>query len=305
MNLRQLRYFTVLAETLNFHRAAERLHMSQPPLTVAIRKLEEELGAALFDRDPRGVRLTAAGLAALPPARAALAQAEQVREAVRQGVAGMRGRLVIAFIGSAIGELLPRIISPFRAAYPHVELVLEEMNSVEIVRAIAGRKVDVGLVRLPVMDASPVAIEVIERDQLVVAVPGDDKGLAQGRSRQHQTIALADLADQPFIMYSAISVLHATIRLACQSAGFLPRVAQEAMQVQTILGLVQAGLGVALVPARTARFAPEGVVMLPLAEPIPIAMGIACAPAAGPLARNFIAAALATCDSETLSNGEK
>jgi DNA-binding transcriptional LysR family regulator len=300
MDLRQLRYFTVLAETLNFHRAAERLNMSQPPLTVAIRKLEEELGAALFRRDPRGVRLTEAGLAALPPARAALAQAEQVREAVRQGAAGMRGRLVIAFIGSAIGDLLPRIVSPFREAFPHVELVLEEMNSVEIVRAIAGRKVDVGLIRLPVMDASPVAIEVIERDELMVALPA-----GPALPHQRRGMALADLADKPFIIFSPISVLHATIRIACQRAGFSPRVAQEAMQVQTILSLVQAGLGVALVPARTARFAPEGVRVVPLAEPIPIDMGIACATDAGALARNFVAAAMANCDIDSLSHREK
>lgn len=305
MDLRQLRYFTVLAETLNFHRAAERLNMSQPPLTVAIRKLEEELGAALFRRDPRGVRLTEAGLAALPPARAALAQAEQVREAVRQGAAGMRGRLVIAFIGSAIGDLLPRIVSPFREAFPHVELVLEEMNSVEIVRAIAGRKVDVGLIRLPVMDASPVAIEVIERDELMVALPAIDRAAGAILPRQRHGIALADLADKPFIIFSPISVLHATIRIACQRAGFSPRVAQEAMQVQTILSLVQAGLGVALVPARTARFAPEGVRVVPLAEPIPIDMGIACATDAGALARNFVAAAMANCDIDSLSHREK
>lgn len=300
MDLRQLRYFTVLAETLNFHRAAERLNMSQPPLTVAIRKLEEELGAALFRRDPRGVRLTEAGLAALPPARAALAQAEQVREAVRQGAAGMRGRLVIGFIGSAIGDLLPRIVSPFREAFPHVELVLEEMNSVEIVRAIAGRKVDVGLIRLPVMDASPVTIEVIERDELMVALPA-----GPALPHQRRGMALADLADKPFIIFSPISVLHATIRIACQRAGFSPRVAQEAMQVQTILSLVQAGLGVALVPARTARFAPEGVRVVPLAEPIPIDMGIACATDAGALARNFVAAAMANCDIDSLSYREK
>ena len=149
MDLRQLRYFTVLAETLNFHRAAERLHMSQPPLTVAIRKLEEDIGAELFTRDPRGIRLTAAGLAALPAARATIAQADQVREFARQGAQGVRGRLSVGFIGSAVSELLPRIITPFRAAFPAVTLSLVEMNSVDIMSDIESRKVDVGLVRLP------------------------------------------------------------------------------------------------------------------------------------------------------------
>lgn len=288
MDLRQLRYFNALAETLNFHRAAERLHISQPPLTVAIRKLEEELGVALFERDPRGVRLTTAGLAAVTPAREALAAAEKVREAVRQGAAGLRGRLSIGFIGSAIGELMPRIVSPFRHAYPEVELALEEMNSVEIVRAIAGRRLDIGLVRLPVMDSAPVSIDVIETDELVAVLPASDV-LAR-----RKTLDLGALADRSFIIYSPVSVLHATIRLACHRAGFTPRVAQEAVQVQTILSLVEAGLGVALIPGRSARFAGEGVRIVSLAEAVPIAMGIARAEEASVLARNFVRTALDT-----------
>lgn len=287
MDLRQLRYFNGLAETLNFHRAAERLHISQPPLTVAIRKLEEDLGVALFERDPRGVRLTTAGLAAVVPAREALVAAEKVREAVRQGAAGLRGRLSIGFIGSAIGELLPRIVSPFRHAYPEVELALEEMNSVEIVRAIAARRLDVGLVRLPVMDSAPVAIDVIETDELVAVLPDSDV-LAR-----RKTLDLGALADRSFIIYSPVSVLHAMIRLACHRAGFTPRVAQEAVQVQTILSLVEAGLGVALIPGRSARFAGEGVRIVTLSDPVPIAMGIARADEPSVLARNFVRTALA------------
>lgn len=288
MNLRQLRYFNALAETLNFHRAAERLHISQPPLTVAIRKLEDELGVTLFERDPRGVRLTTAGLAAIAPAREALAAADKVREAVRQGAAGLRGRLSVGFIGSAIGDLLPRIVPPFRKAYPEVELALEELNSVEIVRAIAARRLDIGLVRLPVMDSAPVAIDVIEEDELVAVLPASDV-LAR-----RKTLDLGALADRAFIIYSPVSVLHATIRLACHRAGFAPRVAQEAVQVQTILSLVEAGLGVALVPARSARFAGAGVRIVTLAERVPIAMGIARAQDASVLAHNFVQAALAT-----------
>lgn len=288
MDLRQLRYFNALAETLNFHRAAERLHISQPPLTVAIRKLEEDLGVALFERDPRGVRLTTAGLAAVAPAREALAAAEKVREAVRQGAAGLRGRLSVGFIGSAIGELLPRIVSPFRQAYPDVELALEEMNSVEIVRAIAARRLDVGLVRLPVMDSAPVAIDVIETDELVAVLPASDV-LAR-----RKTLDLGALADRSFIIYSPVSVLHATIRLACHRAGFNPRVAQEAVQVQTILSLVEAGLGVALVPGRSARFAGVGVRIVTLAEPVPIAMGVARANEPSVLAQNFVRTTLSS-----------
>ena len=295
MDLRQLRYFSVLAETLNFHRAAERLNISQPPLTVAIRKLERQLGTTLFERGARGVRLTAAGAGIVDAVHAALAAAEDVRALARQGAAGVTGRLSIGFIGSATGELLPRIVSPFRDAYPDVELALEEMNSVEIVRAIAARRIDVGLVRLPVMDSAEVAIHVAERDELFAAVP-TAFAAADG------PIDLARLSDEPFIMAGRVSVLHATIRLACQRKGFIPRVAQEAVQVQTMLSLVEAGLGVALVPSRTARFAPRGVRLIPLADPVPIEMGLAWAHSPAPVVRNFIAFARSIVDSQKLSN---
>ena len=295
MELRQLRYFSVLAETLNFHRAAERLNISQPPLTVAIRKLEAELGVPLFERGARGVRLTAAGRAALEPAREALAQAQRVKDAVTQGGKGELGRLRIGFVGSAISERLPKIISAYRERYPRVELQLEEATSAEIADAIEERKLDAGLVRLPIMRRAGLETQVIEHDHLIVAV-GPDHAVARRKS-----IALAELAELPFIIHGPISILHITIILACQKAGFTPRVAQEATQVQTILGLVQSGLGVGLVPARMARFAPEGVRLMPLTEPIAVEMGIAWRPNAEPLVRNFVAVACEQGDIQSVS----
>jgi len=142
-------------------------------------------------------------------------------------------------------------------------------------------------VRLPVMDSAPVAIDVIETDELVAVLPASDV-LAR-----RKTLDLGALADRSFIIYSPVSVLHATIRLACHRAGFTPRVAQEAVQVQTILSLVKAGLGVALIPGRSARFAGEGVRIVTLSDPVPIAMGIARADEPSVLARNFVRTALA------------
>lgn len=290
MDLRQLRYFTKLAEALNFHRAAEQLNISQPPLTVAIRRLEEELGVRLFDRVARGVRLTAAGQAALQPARDALARVERVREAVRLGALGETGRLSVGFVGSAVAHCLPRVITLFRQRYPQVELDLQEMTTVAIADAIAARRLDVGLVRLPVMNRGRFEIRVIEPDVLVAALPATHP-LARRRE-----LALAELSAQPFIVNSAISVLHTVVFLACQRAGFKPDVAQEATQLQTVLSLVQSGMGVALVPARMARFAPESVVLKPLADPVPTEMGIICREDAGQIERNFVAAALETSD---------
>lgn len=294
MDLRQLRYFTKLADVQNFHRAAEQLNISQPPLSVAIRRLEEELGVRLFDRDPRGVRLTAAGHAALQPARNALASAELVREAVRLGAVGEMGRLTIGFVGSAISERLPLIIPHFRERYPKVELVLHEMTSVDIAQALDDRTLDVGLIRLPVMSRAPLDIEVIEMDVLAVALPA-------GHSLAHRkSIDLSELSTMPFIINSAVSVLHTVVSMACQNASFRPTVAQEATQLQTVLSLVQSGLGVALVPSRMGRFAPTGVKLLHLNNSVVTEMGIACREDAGSLVRNFIATALETIDGNPL-----
>ena len=200
MELRHLRYFVALAETGNFHRAAELLNMSQPPLTVAIRKLEAELGTALFDRGPRGVTLPPAGIAALDTAHATLAQAERFHRTVREGSTGERGRLRVGFVGSAVFELLPRIIPAFRERYPLVELVLEETTSVGIVRNIQAGTMDVGLVRLPLLELAAVETRVVDRDELHVAISVASP-LAHG-----DKIALEMLKSEPFILQARVSV---------------------------------------------------------------------------------------------------
>ncbi|ARS26111.1 LysR family transcriptional regulator [Sphingomonas sp. KC8] len=296
MDLRQLLYFTTLADTLNFHRAAERLNISQPPLTVAIRKLEQELGTALFIRGARGVSLTAAGEAALEPARATLVKAQEVRASVREGQTGERGRLRIGFVGSAIYDLLPRIIPLYRRRYPRVDLVLEDSTSIDIVRRIRARELDIGLVRLPLVDSSGLAIRAVERDELVAAIPSSSPFASTSR------LQLKALAAEPFILHTRISVLHLTVLMACHDAGFAPRVAQEATQVHTILSLVQSGLGVALVPAKTTRNVPDGVRLVRLAEPPRIESGIAMSnEVSNPLVRNFAALAAETSDIDCIS----
>jgi DNA-binding transcriptional LysR family regulator len=295
MDLRQLRYFTTLADTLNFHRAAERLHMSQPPLTVAIRKLEEELGIRLFIRETRGVRLTEAGRAALPVARAALEQAGRVRAAATHAKLGESGTIAVGFVGSAISVVLPRIVPAFRARFPHVDLRLEEMTSVSVGEALMAGQLDVGLVRLPMMRPEALDISVIERDRLAVAV-SDTHPLAR-----QSVVALPELASEPLLLHGPVSVLRTVVLLACQHAGFTPRIAQEATQVPTLLSLVQSGLGLALVPASMAPIAPKGVVLVPLAEPVEIEMGVACRRDAGPLVENFVAVARAPADTQSIS----
>jgi len=266
MDLRQLRYFVALAETLNFRRAAERLHISQPPLTVAIRKLEEDLGAPLFTRSSRGVGLTPAGEAALELARGTLLQADQVRQAVIARANAERGRLTLGFVSAAY-SLLPRLLPLFQRRYPWVELILEEATSAEIVRRIRSRQMDVGLVRLPLLDPGHVETSVIETDELVAAVP-ESHPLARQR-----TVPLRIIADEPFISYPRGDVVHAAIVTACTEAGFTPRVAHEVAQGHIIVSLVQCGLGVGLVPEGI-RYVPDGVKLVRLDKPLHIEMGL-------------------------------
>ena len=287
MDLRQLRYFVTLAETGNFNRAAERLNMSQPPLTVAIRKLETDLGAPLFDRGARGVTLTPAGLAALEPARAVLAQADHVREIVRDGVQGERGRLRVGYVGSATFELLPRIIPAFGERYPRVELELEESTSVDIARRLTGGDLDVGLVRLPLLESAAVETHVIDHDELHAAV------LTSSRFGHLDHLPLEALAEETFVLQGRVSVLHAITLMACHAAGFAPRVAQQAAQLSAVLSLVRSGLGVALVPALAANAIPQGVRLIRLDRPVAIETGVAFPRTRpSPLARNFAAIAM-------------
>lgn len=263
MDLRQLRQLVVLAETLNFRRAAERLHMTQPPLSISIRRLEESLGARLFERGRRGVRLTEAGRAALNDARLAIFHAEQARRAARAAAAGEVGTLRVGFVGSATYALMPRALPEFRRRFPRVQLELAESTTARILARVEEETFDVGIVRSPVVRATPLQLETIERDVFAAVLPARHP---LARSRR---LRLADLAGEPFVFYSAAEVpgLHAVALLACQSAGFTPRVSQEAVQVQTVVSLVESGFGVALVPSVAKRHSSEQVVFRQLADP--------------------------------------
>lgn len=249
MELRQLRQFVVLSETLNFHRAAERLHMAQPPLSVSLKKLEGELGARLFERTTRGVKLTTFGRTFLLRARRILFEADEALATARATVSGEEGTLTIGFVGSATYSALPSLVPAYRAAYPRVEMILRESTTTEILNDLGRQAIDLGIVRTPLARASNAALEAIEDDHLFLALPAAH-ALAHG-----DDVSLADVREEPFILYSPQTVpsLHAIVMLACQQAGFTPRVAQEAIQVQTIISLVESGLGVALVPATATR----------------------------------------------------
>lgn len=254
MDLRQLRHFVTLARTLNYRQAAEQLHMSQPPLSQSIRRLEDSLGVQLFQRDRRGTELTEAGRAALESAELALHHARQVQEVSQATASGERGRLHIGFIGSATFSLIPRLVQAFRSEYPLIDLVLTESTTREICAQVASGDFDAGLLRYPVTQATELSITPVEKDELVAVLPEGNPLL------QRPALRLRDLADQPFINYrpSEVPGLHALVVLACQNAGFMPQVKQHAVQAQTLVSLVGAGLGVALVPAVVAKGSTPG-----------------------------------------------
>ncbi|MCK9509636.1 MAG: LysR family transcriptional regulator [Pigmentiphaga sp.] len=246
LDLRRIRQFVVLAEVLNFRRAAERLHMAQPPLSVSIQKLESDLGVRLFERGGAGgVTLTPSGLAALPEARRLLFHNAQLGEVARAAKAGLGGALSVGFVGSSTHGSLQRMVRLFRSEYPGVELVLKEATSVTIMDRVAERQLDIGVVRTPLMTAPRVELSSLLAEPFVAALP------AGSHLARLPELRLEDLSQESFVFYSREEAagLHAMAILACQLSGFLPSIAQEATQVQTVLALVESGLGVALVPS--------------------------------------------------------
>lgn len=274
MNARQLRHFVVLAETLNYRRAAELLHISQPPLSSSIRNLEDRLGLALFERTRRGTVLTPAGQAALESARRALQYIDQFCQTAGSLANGEAGRLRIGFVGSATYALLPRVIPQFAERYPAVELELRDSTTAQILKMLARDEIDIGLVRAPVIEPHDATLLTVEEDSFMAALPFNHPLASAPR------LVLSDLAAEPFVFYSkeAVPSLHALALDACRVAGFVPRIKQQAVQVQTIVSLVESRLGVALVPSVAARHANSSVVFKPLRDQndtTPIAIAIA------------------------------
>ncbi len=262
MELRHLSYFVAVAEELSFSRAADRLHMAQPPLSQQIRQLEDELEVPLFSRTRRRVELTEAGQAVLLEARRVLAQAQSVVRVARRFVAGEMGNLKVGFSSSAAYGLMPAILRTFRIRFPEVSLILEEHSTEEQIALLAEYYLDVGFVRLPVEDApAALAFKTIMREPLILALPG------KHRLARRRTVPVTALAEEPFIVVAreAAPGLYDQIEMLCGRAGFKPKVAQQAMEIQTIVGLVSAGLGIALVPASVRGLQSGRVAYRPLA----------------------------------------
>ncbi|MFO7324483.1 MAG: LysR family transcriptional regulator [Pseudomonadota bacterium] len=255
MELRQLRYFIAVAETGNFTRAAERLHVSQPPLSTQVKALERELGVTLLDRSNRGASLTAAGRAFLEEAREALGRLDGARRRARLAAKGEIGMLAVGFVSIADYGVLPPALKSFRGAFPLAEVQLHEMTTDAQVRELRAGSLDLGIALAPVAEPD-LAFERLLREQLVLAVPVGHP-LARGAG----PVDLKHLAGESFIMTprDIAPGLHDLVISRCRAAGFTPQVSQQARQMQTVISLVAGAMGVALVPASVRNLRRTGV----------------------------------------------
>lgn len=265
MDLRRLRYFVAVAEERHFGRAAERLHIAQPPLSQQIQRLEAEIGAPLLYRTTRSVELAPAGAVLLERAREILIAVDAAGEDARRAARGEYGRLAIGFTGSATYALLPALAGALRETMPGVMLDLRgELLTPAQVELLLDGTLDLGLLRPPVTERD-LRVEVLRREPLVCVLP------EAHRLASSDAVDLDQLAGEPFIAYPSHfrSVLHDAVEEACAAAGFRPRVEIEAAETATLVSFVAAGLGVSLVPASVQHMTVEGAVYRPLARDAP------------------------------------
>ena len=261
--IREMRYFMAVAERLHFGRAAEALHISQPPLSRAIRALEERLGVALLTRNRRRVELTAEGGRFLEEARRLIGQLERALLELRGMASGEQGRLRIGFVSLADYGVLPGLLRGFKAARPGVTLALREMLSPEQAAALGARELDFGLLLPPVDGEADLEHFVVQRERFVAALPSRHR-LARGAGR----LAVSQLAGEPFVMVprDIAPGLYDIVRALAARAGIPLNVAQEAIQMQTVVSLVSSGLGVAFVPGSVSNLGRRGVAYRELAD---------------------------------------
>lgn len=259
MDLKQMRYFLAVAEERNFTRAAERLHMAQPPLTRQIQALEDDIGAPLFMRTSKGVALTEAGQALLAEVPNLLALAQRAKERAVLASEGQSGRLDIGIFGSAVLDLIPRILARFHADRPEVKIVLHNLTKHEQIAALRERRISVGFNRL-VPPEDDLVVEEVLRESMVVALPARHPLAGQAE------VSVGDLSDCPLILYPRLPIagLAQQVMQAFNREKSVLRVEQEVEDVLTAIALVAGGFGACVTTASTASLRLPGVVYRPL-----------------------------------------
>jgi DNA-binding transcriptional LysR family regulator len=261
MDLRHLRYFVAVAEERHFTRAAERLGIKQPPLSLQIKQLEQELGTPLFRRLTRGVELTEPGTLLLDEARQILEQVERTKANVRNRARGETGHVRVGFTGVIyFHPRVPRLIQAYRERFPGVLLSSVEGNMPDLVKAVQTGSVDVAFVRLPLEHNEAITIHPLVDESMRIVLPSYHP---QARKR---SVSLATLAQEKLILAPRAlgPGLYDTIIASCQRAGFSPILGEEGMQVASILSLVAAGFGISIVPRTVEQIRVDGIVYVPI-----------------------------------------
>ncbi len=271
MELRQIRYFLVLAEELNFSRAAERLHITQPPLTRQIQQLEDELGTVLFLRTPRHVELTAAGRTFLEEARKILSITDRAVERTQKAHRGELGRIDVGIYGSAVFSTIPRLLLTFRTRFPSVDITLHTMDKIEQVEALRDDRITIGFARIYPREPD-ITVEHVMEEAIWVAAHASHPLAAM------EQVPVTALNGQPMILFPNFPrpSLADEVIAFCRAHGFQPKVVQEASDTVSAIALVSIGFGVALVPEAATNLHLPGLVYRPLEEPA-LNIGLSCA----------------------------
>ena len=290
IDLKQLRYFLAVAEEKSFSRAAERLHISQPPLSQQIMKLESELGVRLFTRTTRSFELTVAGKALMVEAAELLAKMRMTIDTIRQIDRGEVGRLRVGIVGSAMWGPIPSLLEQFQSQYPRVTWTIHELGPNDQWEALRARQIDVGFWREPriegdVLKQANLRQDLCFQENVCVAIN------AKHPLAQNEAIELIDIAHEPMLtLHLDQSAEPRYLIQCCVNAGFQPTIFQEAAEPQTLLAMVGAGLGVALMPETTSRIGWPGVRFLPIKSNPPSANLYIAYPVEGdaPVVRAFL-----------------
>src|SRR5580700_5408134 len=266
MELRQIRSFLSIAETLHFGRTAQLIHLSQPALSLQIRALEEEVGVRLFERNRRKTTLTAAGFAFREDATRALSQLDQAIRRARLAANGKLGQLRIGFISTAGSEIVPNIVGQFRELNPEVEFSLRAITTADQVRMLETGSLDIGFLRLPIGGHSALDVVTVHREPFVLVVPVSHKLAKRKRVR------LREVAGENFVMYERTWApgFHDLMFGILRDAGIVPNVTQTAGEVPTLISLVHSRMGITIMPASVAKHSAASVVVCNIVDRIPM-----------------------------------
>jgi DNA-binding transcriptional LysR family regulator len=266
MELRQIRSFLSIAETLNFGRAAEMIHLSQPALSLQIRALEDEIGVKLFERNRRKTVLTAAGVAFREDASGALLRLDQAVHKAKLAANGKLGILRIGFISTAGNEIVPTIIRQFREVNAEVEFSLRNVLTTDQIQMLEAGSLDIGFLRLPIGGHSELEVVTVHREPFMLVVPSSHKLAKRKRVR------LREAAGQDFVMYERTYApgFHDLIFGMLRNAGLIPNVRQTAGEMPTLISLVDSGIGIAILPASAVKRSTASVVACQITDEIPM-----------------------------------